>query len=301
MTRACPTALLACVLGAATAHTVAHEGVELSIALRHPPGALEWLAARVADVSDPSSPRYGAWLSSDELAGLLAASDDDVEAALAWVAAECGEIARWERAAQDDWLRVAPRDAACSARLARDGRARLARADASVEERAAAAAVVGVVANRPRRFLSRGSGAARGAEAMREEDEAEGDDMPAVGAPNAQKAAIGLPLNESGAGVPGNLQLVWGPGTFGYLPSDLATFDASFDVPSAAPFVSVYGYNGTPGGDNFGEGTLDTTYITSMGSGVETIVANTNDTASTEETTGFGYALLEVMRAPCPK
>lgn len=56
--------------------------------------------------------------------------------------------------------------------------------------------------------------------------------------------------------------------------------------------ISTYGFQGTVGGDNFYEGTLDVTYISSIGTGTPTIVANTNQSASTEETTGFGYALL---------
>jgi hypothetical protein len=39
----------------------------------------------------------------------------------------------------------------------------------------------------------------------------------------------------------------------------------------------------TTGGDNFGEATLDVSYITGIGSGVPTIVSNTNDSFSTEE------------------
>jgi hypothetical protein len=39
------------------------------------------------------------------------------------------------------------------------------------------------------------------------------------------------------------------------------------------------------------------TYISSLGSGATTIVANTNTSASTEETTGFGYALLAFAHA----
>lgn len=45
------------------------------------------------------------------------------------------------------------------------------------------------------------------------------------------------------------------------------------------------------------EGTLDVTYISSLGSGATTVVANTNTSASTEETTGFGYALLAFAHA----
>ena len=53
--------------------------------------------------------------------------------------------------------------------------------------------------------------------------------------------------------------------------------------------------HGTPGGDNFGEGQLDVDMISSFGLNVTTLVANTNTSASTEETTGFGAALLNFL------
>jgi len=52
---------------------------------------------------------------------------------------------------------------------------------------------------------------------------------------------------------------------------------------------------GQSGGDNFGEGQLDVNMITSFGLNVTTLVSNTNTTASTEETTGFGAALLDFL------
>ena len=65
---------------------------------------------------------------------------------------------------------------------------------------------------------------------------------------------------------PATLQMVWGPGTFGYSPAELSRFKAEqcpglnlrkvhFDTPN----------HGTPGGDNFGEGSLDVRMISSFG------------------------------------
>ncbi len=54
------------------------------------------------------------------------------------------------------------------------------------------------------------------------------------------------------------------------------------------------GYSGKPGGDNFYEGTLDTEYISSMALGVKTVVANTNNSFSTEE--GSGIFVLFLVR-----
>jgi|TARA_B110000208_G_scaffold104622_1_gene129913 tripeptidyl-peptidase-1 len=53
--------------------------------------------------------------------------------------------------------------------------------------------------------------------------------------------------------------------------------------------------HGTPGGDNFGEGNLDVSMITSFGLNVHTVVSNTNTSSSTEEGSGFGLALLDFV------
>merc|ERR1719277_2398672 len=53
--------------------------------------------------------------------------------------------------------------------------------------------------------------------------------------------------------------------------------------------------HGVAGGDNFAEGNLDTKMIASFGLNVETIVSNTNTSASTEEGSGFGQAMLDFV------
>jgi tripeptidyl-peptidase-1 len=92
-----------------------------------------------------------------------------------------------------------------------------------------------------------------------------------------------------------NSQAVWGPGTFGVSNSDLSSFYSFWNIPATTASVKVPWYAGQPGGDNFGEGTLDTTYITSMALGVTTYVINSNTTMDTEEGPGFGYALENFM------
>jgi hypothetical protein len=111
------------------------------------------------------------------------------------------------------------------------------------------------------------------------------------------KAAYGIPLDLQ---VTNELttSMVWGPGTFGYSPKDLAAFAAQqaplinldkviFDTPN----------HGVPGGDNFGEGQLDVKMVSAFGLNATTLVSNTNTSASTEETTGFGVALLDFVQA----
>ena len=68
--------------------------VELALALRHPPGALEALAARVEAIADPAAADYAQWLSHDELVARLAAAPEDVAAALTYLTDECGAVER---------------------------------------------------------------------------------------------------------------------------------------------------------------------------------------------------------------
>jgi len=90
--------------------------------------------------------------------------------------------------------------------------------------------------------------------------------------------------------------MVWGPGTFGYSPKDLQAF-----AQQQAPLINTAKVHfdtvnhGAPGGDNFGEGQLDVRMITAFGLNATTLVSNTNTSTSTEETTGFGVALLDFV------
>jgi len=113
-----------------------------------------------------------------------------------------------------------------------------------------------------------------------------------LGTPRNLRMAYGIPSDLRGSNAT-NLQMIWGPGTFGYLKSDLRKFYSVFEVDAVTDDVSVEGYEGQAGGDNFLEGSLDIQCISGMAPGVPTIVANTNTTASTETSDGFGYALLE--------
>jgi len=92
------------------------------------------------------------------------------------------------------------------------------------------------------------------------------------------------------------LQMVWGPGTFGFDETEL-----SFHKLEQCPLLNVSRVvfdtpnHGKAGGDNFGEGNLDAKMIASFGLNVRTLVSNTNASASTEEGEGFGQALLDFV------
>jgi hypothetical protein len=111
----------------------------------------------------------------------------------------------------------------------------------------------------------------------------------------AQKKAYGMPVdlvakNES------TLQMVWGPGTFGYSPLQLREFKQEQCPLMDLDKIKFDTKNhGKQGGDNFGEGSLDIRMIASFGLGVSTLVSNTNTSSSTEEGSGFGQALLDFL------
>jgi len=109
------------------------------------------------------------------------------------------------------------------------------------------------------------------------------------------KEAYGIPASLQ-ASNPKTLQMVWGPGTFGYSTSDLKRHkDTQCPLLNMDKIKFDTQNHGKNGGDNFGEGNLDVQMITSFGLNVETVVSNTNTSASTEEGTGFGQALLDFI------
>lgn len=91
------------------------------------------------------------------------------------------------------------------------------------------------------------------------------------------------------------LQMVWGPGTFGYSAMDLRDFQESQCPKLNMEKVKFDTENHGKSGDNFGEGNLDTKMIAAFGLNVMTLVSNTNTSASTEEGDGFGQALLDFV------
>jgi len=109
------------------------------------------------------------------------------------------------------------------------------------------------------------------------------------------KEAYGMPTDLQASNETTS-QMVWGPGTFGYSPTALA-----FHKYTQCPLLNMKKVkfdtenHGASGGDNFGEGNLDTKMIASFGLNVETLVSNTNTSSSTEEGEGFGQAFLDFL------
>ena len=121
--------------------------------------------------------------------------------------------------------------------------------------------------------------------------------QPNHGTPARQKASYGIPLHLKGTNAK-NLQEVWGCGTFGVNKTELSMYYKLY-CPTCSVDDVEYGTanHGKEGGDNFLEGTLDTTYITAFAPGVKTINTNTNTSMATEEGEGQGVATVVAMEA----
>lgn len=116
-----------------------------------------------------------------------------------------------------------------------------------------------------------------------------------AGTPSRQKAAYGIPAALKGSN-PKNIQEVWGCGTFGVNKTELGMFYNAY-CPTCTVDQVQYGTenHGKEGGDNFLEGTLDTSYITAFAPGVLTINSNTNTSMATEEGEAQGVATVYAM------
>jgi subtilase family serine protease len=250
------------------------------ISLRHDPLKIEALADLLDYIADPKSVQYGNWLSSETLESFVKAPQSLVKDVKTWLNKEhnicksnsnsINKNLEIRITGQGDFLEVDNLSDACIGHLQSKHK--------NINDLSE-----GI-------FIKDQSSPASSSLNHHQVKFAK-DGLDSVGSPPQQKEAYGIPSDVSGAS-DSNLQMVWGPGTFGYLESDLEEFYSEFDVANAdISTVSTYGYPGEVGGDNFYEGTLDVTYISSMGAGADTVVANTNQSESTEETTGFGYAL----------
>ena len=106
------------------------------------------------------------------------------------------------------------------------------------------------------------------------------------------KKAYGIPTDLA-ATHPNTTSMVWGPGTFGYSKTQLGFLKLTQCPKLNMNKVKFDTANhGQSGGDNYGEGNLDTQMISSFGLNATIVVSNTNTSSSTEEGKGFGEAML---------
>jgi hypothetical protein len=223
--------------------------VTVKVALRHDPALISNLEEVVYDLADTKSPRYGHWLSSDDLRPFVAASENSVAAASEWVKSEVATLCVGEDSVVDgaslslsvtgqgDFLE-APRVPRPCALLLKSSFERAQRAETAAAavidavfvkkgislnhsptpppyapptptDQTATAAAAAAAAAGPRHASSFKA-------AMATAVSASGSGAPvtldSVGSPPEQKLAYGVPVEVVGED---SLQLVWGPGTFG--------------------------------------------------------------------------------------
>lgn len=263
---------------------IVSQQAKVILAMKHDPERLASLSSKLNEISDPTHPSYAHWLTSEEVAAFVRIPTLRVSETTHWVQKLCNEIdgqllAHPSVSGQGDFLEVTISGDTLSADLCAQ---RVVKSWATDAANLVEGAFLTKTATAPNDPSSKATSARASL----------GAGIQPYGPPSAQKAAYGIPEDLT-AVAPSNLQLVWGPGTFGYLPSDLEEFYATYNVTGATTAdVRPFGFRGTVGGDNFMEATLDVTYMSSMAPHADTVVANTNSSASTEETFGFGYALL---------
>ena len=272
-------AALVCALMVRASATGTIDAADFELVVGLPHSNFAALDAAVWAVSTPSSPRYLSFLQTSEVAALIGASSEAIETTRSWLVDKLGARS----------VRVSPLRDSLVARFS-GAHARPAalwsprglplqsthplRFDFVMRRDAPSA-------ERPliqQRRLTRRSNA-------RLRDAAIGE----------IKAAYQLPADLQSTNA-ATLQMVWGPGTFGYSPLDLLILKES-----QCPLLNISQVqfdtqnHGTPGGDNWGEGSLDVSMISTFGLNVRTLVSNTNTSQSTEEGSGFGLAMLDFL------
>lgn len=223
-------------------------------------------------VSTPGTPEYLRHRSVPELASILGSSAEDIAA-----------VSSWLRSAGGSALLVSPLRDSVSAAFSSTHGFTLGPNGVPAKDARRPAAV---------RFLVRRDALSAAPAVVEKRRPVSSVANPTVA---EIKAAYGIPLDFQASNAL-TTSMVWGPGTFGYSPKDLAAF-----AQQQAPLINLDKVlfdtpnHGVPGGDNFGEGQLDVKMISAFGLNVTTLVSNTNTSASTEETTGFGVALLDFL------
>eukprot|EP01047_Picozoa_sp_COSAG01_P038332 COSAG01_NODE_3105_length_6577_cov_4.068077_6_plen_582_part_00 len=281
---------LLCLLTGINSATRSDSSFALELGLRQ--RGLAELQQRFWSVADPASTEYLQHLSRRELTDLIGAEPSDIAAAMEWL-----------RALGASTISVGPLQDSVTGTFASEASAR---ASGYWQHWSlnSAGRWLPALANHTRPLdyvLRRDSSASTGAKPI-------GGVMrrPIVAAKGglaaqkmqydiaAQKHAYKMPVNLTATN-PHTMQMVWGPGTFGYGKGGLEGFRDAHCPLLNVDKVKTDGYKGKAGGDNYGEGNLDTRQIASFGLNVSTLVSNTNTSASTEEGAGFGQAMLDFV------
>lgn len=199
-----------------------------------------------SQVSDPNSPTYGRYLAPEELRSMIGAETHDVRQVSDWLLRH-GATAPFEVLATGDYLLCyAPASKVLG--IIRDAPSMLpglvdvvVRADPDAVSLASDLEALHT-AESAGRATSHPKSAGR---------KLRGPAPATLGGPNTQRSAYGIPSGERGS-APSNSQMVWGPGTYGFLDSDLESFYNTFSVNESTSLLHHLGFKGVPGGDNFG-------------------------------------------------
>jgi len=212
-----------------------------------------------------------------ELADLVGASADDIVAAHQWLIDAGADVGS---------IKMSPLNDALTATFHEGHEPELLKKTLAVERRPAA---VDFVIRRNGQFQTGTSVQSRNSLATEVRD----FDFGSYTVSNIKKA-YGIPEHLQASNETA-LQMVWGPGTFGYSRSQLESFkERQCPLLDTSKVVFDTSNHGRPG-DNYGEGNLDTQMISAFGLNVKTLVSNTNTSSTTEEGQGFGQAMLDFV------
>lgn len=179
----------------------------LIVALKHDHARLKSLEEVLYSISDPLSTEYGKWLSPETVATFTAAQPEIIVDAIAWVEAEAATCVisttnamslSFSIVGQGDFIEIVGLSLECALHIAAHWKRTEFLEGAFVRHTAP-----------PLHFVD-------GSSAMNEVHRFSG--LAPVGPPNAQREAYGVPDDATARvseALGGNLQMVWGPGTFG--------------------------------------------------------------------------------------
>jgi tripeptidyl-peptidase-1 len=244
------------------------------------------LTEKLYSISTPGSSEYGQFLSNDDVRALVGADDDSIES-----------VKQWLIQAGGDSVTVNSHNSVVTAAFHLDSPAlRLTSRGLPHSDTHPIGCVDFVVRRDPLpRSNAEAVDHATSAVQLATSSSDDGNLEAAPYTVSNIKDAYQMPVDLQ-ASNDATTAMVWGPGTFGYSPAQLRLHRAK-----EAPLINMdkitfdTDNHGEAGGDNFGEGQLDVTMLSSFGLNVNLIVSNTNTSSSTEETTGFGAALLSFI------
>ena len=236
---------------------ISGEKVEVVAHLKH--SNLERLTETFWSVSDPSSSSYGKFLNVDDVREMIGTQEEEIESVKDWLVSLGG-----------DRLSVKVSSLADTVAMSFSSKSQPSFSDL----RKNSPNCVDFVLKRTPKKVEKEFTSSRNSNLLNES-------LSEYTVSNIKKA-YGIPTDLT-ASNDSHYQMVWGPGTFGYSKIQLEMFKAT-EVPllnmSRVQFDTEN--HGESGGDNFGEGMLDTKMISAFGLNVRTLVSNTNTSASTQ-------------------